>query len=86
MFEFAKSVPLLPTIRYAEYARGLIPHSIQSVRIEFGSPHSLTSKGVLLSTPFLGPRGETHSLAGKAVGGPNSDGGTDTLHGFLCIQ
>jgi hypothetical protein len=27
----------------------------------------------------LGPRGETLSLAGEKVGGPNSDDGTDTL-------
>ena len=29
--------------------------------------------------PPLGPRGETHSLAGEGVGGPNSNEGTDTL-------
>jgi len=31
----------------------------------------------------LGPRGETHSLAGEGVGGPNSNEGTDTL--VLCV-
>ncbi len=30
-------------------------------------------------SPSLGPRGETHSLAGEGVGGPNSNEGTDTL-------
>ncbi len=45
-------------------------------------PHPLTSYGVLLVPP-LGPRGETHSLAVKRVGEPNSDEGTDTLE--LCV-
>jgi len=27
----------------------------------------------------MGPMGETHSLAGEGVGGPDSDEGTDTL-------
>jgi hypothetical protein len=31
------------------------------------------------SSPTLDPRGETHSVAGKGVGGTNSDEGTDTL-------
>jgi hypothetical protein len=38
-----------------------------------------------LVPPPLGPKGETHSLAGEGVGGPNSDERTDTLvRGTLC--
>jgi hypothetical protein len=50
--------------------------SVQSS--ELGPPQLLTHKGVLLLPP-LGPRGETHSLAGEGLGGPNSDEGTYTL-------
>ncbi len=39
---------------------------------------AVAHKGVLLLPP-LGPRGETHSLEGEGVGGPNSFEGTDTL-------
>ncbi len=33
--------------------------------------------------PSLGPRGETHSLAGEGVGGPYSEEGTDTLYNWV---
>ncbi len=48
--------------------------SVQSSEL---GPHPLIRKRVL--PPPLGSRGETHSLAGEGVGGPNSDEGTDTL-------
>ncbi len=38
-----------------------------------------TLLGPILPPPPLGPRGETHSLAGEGVGGPNSNEGTDTM-------
>ncbi len=41
-----------------------------------GPPHPQAS--VAPCSPLLGPRGETHSLAGEGVGGPNSNEGTDT--------
>jgi hypothetical protein len=41
------------------------------------APHPLTRKRVC--PPPLVPRGETHSLAGEGLGGPNSDEGTDTV-------
>ncbi len=34
-----------------------------------------------LQSPPLGPRGETHSLAGEGVEVPNSDDGTGILYG-----
>jgi hypothetical protein len=42
-------------------------------------------------SPSLGPRGETHSLAGEGVGEPNSNEGTDTLvlyvyYKLLCVS
>jgi hypothetical protein len=41
-------------------------------------PSSLPQESV--APPFpLDPRGETHSLAGEGVEGPNFDDGTDTL-------
>jgi hypothetical protein len=40
-----------------------------------GPPHPQAS----VAPPPLGPRGETHWLAGEGVGGPNSNEGTDTL-------
>ncbi len=58
---------------------------LYSAKISFQSsdlgPPPLTRKGVLLLLP-LGPRRETHSLAGEGWG-PNSDKGTDTL--ILCV-
>jgi hypothetical protein len=36
-----------------------------------------------LLLPPLGPRGQTDSLAGKGVGGPNSEEGTEAL--VLCV-
>ncbi len=41
-------------------------------------PQPITRKKVLLPFPTLGPKGETHSLAGEGMGGLNSDDGTDT--------
>ncbi len=60
-----------------------VAQSIQSARLyvhssELGPTTPLTRKGVLI-LPLLGRRGETHSLAGEGIGGPNSDEGTDTL-------
>jgi hypothetical protein len=47
-------------------------HSVQSARLSILSselgPHSLIRKRLLL--PLLGPRGETHSLAGEGLGNP----------------
>ncbi len=42
-----------------------------SVQLSKWVPHSLTRKRVLLPPP-LGPRGETHSLAGEGFGRPSS--------------
>jgi hypothetical protein len=81
--EFRK-VALLATFNYnnmvSESRKRVLPQSIQSARLSFHSselaelvpppPHPL---------PPLGPRGETHSLAGGGCGGTNSDEGTDTL-------
>jgi hypothetical protein len=36
-----------------------------------------------VAPPPPGPRGETHSLAGEGLGGPNSDEETDTLVLFV---
>ncbi len=44
---------------------------------ELGQPTPSTASESC-SSPPLGPMGETHSLAGKGVGGPNPDEGTDT--------
>ncbi len=41
-------------------------------------PHCCCSQGSVAPLPPLDPRGETHSLAGEGVGGPNSVEGTDT--------
>jgi hypothetical protein len=46
--------------------------------IRIGSPHPLTRKRLLLPPP-MGCRGETYSLAGEGVGGPNSDDWPETL-------
>jgi hypothetical protein len=66
--------------------------------VECGGAQSIQSPGLLFSRPnwapptpsrqggvappTLGPRGETHSLAGKG-GGPNSDEEPDTLTLFV---
>ncbi len=49
--------------------------SIQIVRLSFQS----YELGPPPSHPEGSVEGETHSLAGEGVGGPNSDEGTDTL-------
>jgi hypothetical protein len=54
-----------------ESARLSVPSS------ELRPPHPLTHNPVL--PPPLGPRGETHSLAGEGVGEHNSDEGTDIV-------
>jgi hypothetical protein len=41
------------------------------------------TKGLLI-LPHLGPRGESHWLAGEGVGGPNSDEGTSLWY-FMYI-
>jgi hypothetical protein len=61
---------------------GIRALGIQSTRLSFqsselGTPTPSPPRECAL--PPLSPRGETHSLAGEGVGGPNSDEGTDNL-------
>ena len=53
--------------------------NVKSARLSVYLPElgPLIRKRVLL--PPLGPRGETHSLVGEGLEGPNSNEGTDTL-------
>ncbi len=65
--------PLGKTTEYTVQSAGFSYQSSES-----GPPHPLAPLGSVAPPP-LGPRGVTHSLAGKGVGGPNYDEGTDTL-------
>ncbi len=47
--------------------------------VRIGSPPQTPSPASVWCSPPLGPRGETHSLGGEGVRGPNSDEGTDSL-------
>jgi hypothetical protein len=61
---------------------GIRALGIQSTRLSFQSSELDTptpSPPRECALPPFGSKGETHSLAGEGVGGPNSDEGTDTL-------
>jgi hypothetical protein len=60
------------TIVYLQSVRLSVPSS------ELGQPTPSPTRECC-SPPPVEPRGETHSLAGEGVGGPNSDEGTATL-------
>ncbi len=62
---------------------GIRPQSIQSARLSFQSSPPPPARECC--SPPLGPRGETHSLAGWGGGGDNSDEGTDTLALFVYV-
>jgi hypothetical protein len=54
--------------------------------VRIGFPHPTQSPArECFSSPTLGPRGETHSLAGEGVGEPYSDEGADTLVLYLRV-
>jgi hypothetical protein len=64
------AAPYFPHGLFGKHQVYRVSGFVLAVRI--GSHHSLSRRGVLLLS--LGPREDTHSLAGEGMEGPDSDG------------